>query len=155
MPQILTERLILVPGAEEHLAAELESHEAFAAALGVRVPAEWPPEFYDADAVRWMLRYLRENPEHGGWSLYYLTLPESAGHEATAIGASGFKGPPDSRGEVELGYGVLPSFQRQGYATEAVRGMTRFAFGDPRVTTVVGQTIPSLVGSIGGLEQAG
>ena len=33
--------------------------------------------------------------------------------------------------------------------------MCDFAFADPRVKTVVGQTIPSLVGSIGVLERSG
>jgi [ribosomal protein S5]-alanine N-acetyltransferase len=155
MPMIRTERLLLVPGTEAHLVAELESVGAFASAIGMHVPAEWPPEFYDADAVRWTLHSLRENPDQHGWSLYYVTLPERDGQRATAIGAAGFKGPPDARGEVELGYGVLPSYQRQGYATEAVRGMMSFAFGDPRVKTVIGQTIPSLVASIGVLQKAG
>ena len=152
---IRTERLILVPGVERHFVAELEGPASLAAVLGMHVSAEWPPEFYDADAVRWTLNYVREHPDIGGWSFYYLTLPERDGEPATVIGAGGFKGPPDARGEVELGYGVVPSYQRMGYATEAVRGMTQFAFGDPRVTTVVGQTIPSLVASIGVLQKAG
>jgi ribosomal-protein-alanine N-acetyltransferase len=152
---IRTDRLVMIPAAEEHFVAELESREAFAAALGMRVPDEWPPRFYDADAVRWTLGYVRENPDHGGWSFYYLTLPASATMPAVVIGAAGFKGPPDARGEVELGYGLVSSYQRHGYATEAVRGMTSFAFRHESVTTVVGQTIPSLLGSIGVLERAG
>ena len=71
------------------------------------------------------------------------------------IRAAGFKGPPDANGEVELGYGIIPSHQRRGFATEAVRGMTKFAFEDARVRAVVGQTILSLAGSIGVLEKAG
>lgn len=45
-------------------------------------------------------------------------------------------------------------FQRRGYATEAVRGMTKFAFRDLRVQAVVGLTIPSLIPSIGVLKKA-
>lgn len=56
-------------------------------------------------------------------------------------------GPSDAKGEVELGYGVVPEFQR-------VRGMTKFAFRDSRVQAVVGQTIPSLIPSIGVLQKA-
>jgi len=145
----------MIPGAEEHFVAELESRDAFAAALGMHVPDEWPPQFYDADAIRWTLGYVRENPDHGGWSFYYLTLPAGVDQPATVIGAAGFKGPPNADGEVELGYGLVPSYQRRGYATEAVRGMATFAFAHPRVTTVVGQTIQTLVGSIGVLEKAG
>ena len=153
-PTIRTERLLLMPATEEQLLAELIDHAALSAALHVDVTAEWPPEFYDADAVRYTLEHLRANPEQRDWGFYYITLPERADQRATVIGAGGFKGPPDAKGEVELGYGVVPEFQRRGYATEAVRGMTKFAFRDLRVQAVVGLTIPSLIPSIGVLKKA-
>lgn len=155
MPIIRTERLMLTPATEEQLMAELLSPGALSQALHVEVTGEWPPEFYDDDAVRYTLEHLRANPDHSDWGFYYIVLPESAERAATVIGAAGFKGPPDANGEVELGYGIIPSQQRRGFATEAVRGMTKFAFEDARVRTVVGQTIPSLAGSIGVLEKAG
>ena len=71
------------------------------------------------------------------------------------IGAGGFKGAPDAHGVVEVGYGIVTDHQRQGLATEAVDGWLRFAFGSPRVTMVVGQTLPSLAPSIGVLEKVG
>jgi RimJ/RimL family protein N-acetyltransferase len=71
------------------------------------------------------------------------------------VGAGGFKGAPDARGEVELGYGIVPEYQRRGYATEAVRGLSEFAFRDPRVKTVIGQTLDGLTRSIGVMEKAG
>jgi ribosomal-protein-alanine N-acetyltransferase len=36
------------------------------------------------------------------------------------VGGIGFAGPPGAAGEVELGYGIVPSRQGRGYATEAV-----------------------------------
>ena len=147
--------MLLVPGSERDLHAALKGRAALAKALGVDVPNEWPPQFYDEDAVRYTLDALRQIPNHGGWTFYYLLLHATAERRATAIGTAGFKAAPDEQGEVELGYGVLPSYQRQGYATEAVHGMTAFAFANPRVHTVVGQTLPSLIPSIGVLEKAG
>ena len=38
------------------------------------------------------------------------------------VGGAGFFGPPRD-GEVEIGYGIVPSRQRRGYATEAVQAM--------------------------------
>ena len=38
------------------------------------------------------------------------------------VGGAGFFGPPQD-GEVEIGYGIVPSRQRRGYATEAVQAM--------------------------------
>ncbi len=49
----------------------------------------------------------------------------------------------------------MPERRRRGYATEATRAMLAFAFASARVRTVIGQTLPSLVASIGVLEKAG
>ena len=159
MPLLRTPRLDLVPGAAAHLRAALEGREALAAALDAEVPESWPPEFYDADAVRYMLGQLPEDGAGDDWGFYYLVLraDEAPGAPArpTLVGAGGFKGAPDERGEVEVGYSLVPEHQHRGYATEAVLRWAAFAFGDPRVRTVVAQTLPSLGPSIRVLERAG
>ncbi|MEW6250372.1 MAG: GNAT family N-acetyltransferase [Planctomycetota bacterium] len=64
------------------------------------------------------------------------------------IGGGGFKGPPGPDGEVEIGYSILPAFQRRGYATEAMRGLMAWGFADPRVTAVAAETFPELEPSL-------
>jgi hypothetical protein len=59
---IHTARLDLIVAAEEQLRAELEGPSALAASLACDVPASWPPEFYDEDAVRYSLDWLRKHP---------------------------------------------------------------------------------------------
>ena len=71
------------------------------------------------------------------------------------VGTGGYKGPPADDGSVEVGYGVVSDQRRQGFATEVVHGLAAKAFASPSVRVVVGQTLPSLVGSIGVLEKAG
>jgi ribosomal-protein-alanine N-acetyltransferase len=44
-----------------------------------------------------------------------------------AIGGIGFKGGPDTDGDVEIGYGICRSQQRRGIASEAVRAMCGIA----------------------------
>ena len=157
-PSLQTARLELRPGAARALRAELESPQALGTALAVDVPPTWPPELYDADAVRWTLEQLGDRPDGGPYGFYYLILrpDEPAGRTTgTLIGVGGFKGPPDEHGEVELGYGVLPEYQRRGYASEAVGAWLALAFTDPRVRTGAGQTLASLTPSIGVLEKTG
>ena len=156
-PSVRTERLELRPGSASALRAALESNGALAAALDVDVPESWPPELYDHDAVRWTLDQLGDRPDGGRFGFYYLIRrTEGATNKREAlIGVGGFKGSPNAKGEVELGYGVVPEFQRQGYATEAVRAWVSLAFGDPATQTVVGQTLASLAPSIGVLEKTG
>lgn len=45
------------------------------------------------------------------------------GDDGLVIGGAGFKGPPDQRGDVEIGYGLVTSARGQGYATEAVQAL--------------------------------
>lgn len=70
------------------------------------------------------------------------------------VGGIGFHGPPDG-GEVEIGYGVVPSRQGRGYATEAVRLMAAMAWAQPAVTAVIAATDLGNVASQRVLEKAG
>jgi len=56
---------------------------------------------------------------------------------------------------VEVGYGVLPGFRRQGYATEAAQGLIAHAFAHPEVALVIAETLPDLFPSIGVLRKIG
>jgi [ribosomal protein S5]-alanine N-acetyltransferase len=58
-----------------------------------------------------------------------------------AIGACGFKGPPDADGMVEIAYGLAPEHQGRGYATEAAAALVQFAFADARVRLVRAHTL--------------
>jgi RimJ/RimL family protein N-acetyltransferase len=60
----------------------------------------------------------------------------------TVIGSASFKGPPDRDGIVEIAYGVVPSQQDRGYATEATGALVAFAFADDRVNIVRAHTLP-------------
>jgi RimJ/RimL family protein N-acetyltransferase len=70
------------------------------------------------------------------------------------VGGIGFFGPPLG-GEAEIGYGIVPSRQGRGYATEALLAMIAMAWGDARVRTVVAGTDPGNAASQRVLEKAG
>ena len=71
------------------------------------------------------------------------------------VGGIGFAGPPGAAGEVEVGYGIVPSRQGRGYATEAVAAMVAVAWADPVVEAVVATTAPGNQASQRVLEKAG
>ena len=155
MSVLQTSRLVLVPATATHLRAELESHAALGKVLNAEVPAAWPPELYDQDAIRYALSWVLGRPNQPGWGFHYVLRLPASSELPLLIGMGGFKGAPDEAGSIELGYGILPEHQRHGYATEAVRGWIDFAFASPQVRTVVGQTLPRLTASIRVLEKAG
>jgi RimJ/RimL family protein N-acetyltransferase len=149
--EIRTPRLRLVRGTPAHLRAELESPATLADALGLDVAESWPPEHFDADAVRWMLKWLDAHPGEGKWGFYYIVEAEAA----QVIGAGGYKGVPDDTGTVEIGYSVVPERRRRGFAREAVDGWLAHAFADARVRRVIAHTLMHLEPSIAVLRSAG
>ena len=155
MSRIETRRLHLITASEASLRAELDGRAALSAALGLDVPASWPPDLYDAEAVNYSLNWLQAHPADAAWSFYYIVRREAANGRPVLIGAGGFKGPADEHGVVEVGYSIVRDHQRLGYATEAVEGWLRFAFASPDVKMVIGQTLPTLIASIGVLEKLG
>ena len=152
---ILTPRLLLRPASLEVLRADLEGRAALAKALRAVVPADWPPDLYDAGAIQWSIRALERNPAVSGWVTYYFLRTSPAGAPPLLLGAGGFKGPPDDEGTVEIGYSIVQSERRHGYATESARGLLARAFAHPRVRRVAAETLPDLVASIGVLEKIG
>jgi ribosomal-protein-alanine N-acetyltransferase len=73
-----------------------------------------------------------------GWTSAFFVVCKS---ENICMGMCGFKGPPDKDGIVEIAYGIAPSYENRGFATEIARRMTRIAF-DRGVAVVRAHTLP-------------
>ncbi len=152
MTLLRTARLELVAATIPLSEAELSDRGEFARLLGAEVPAEWPPETA-ADALPLFLGWLREHPEWRGWLAWYAV--RVGGEERVLVGGGGFLGGPDATGMVEMGYSVLPRFQRQGIATEMVEALTAWAFESPSVSCIEAETSPENAGSWRVLARAG
>ena len=73
--------------------------------------------------------------------------------DGSAIGGIGFKGRPD-HGSVEVGYGLVPSARRHGFAAEALVALLGVA-ADAGVTRVTAETTVDNPASRRTLERAG
>jgi ribosomal-protein-alanine N-acetyltransferase len=150
---IQTARLKLIPATVVVARAEIGHRGEFARLLGASVPDNWPPETL-ADALPLFLGWLEAAPHRIGWFGWY-ALATAAGTAALVLIASGgFKGPPQN-GTAEIGYSVLPQFQRRGYATEMVSGLVRWALGQPGVARVAAETEWANPASVRVLSKAG
>lgn len=154
-------RLRLVAATRALVEADLAGSAELGVALGATIPPNWPPELYDREAMEYSRRQLQD-PAERGWSSWYLirtgTSPGTstgssmqssagAGHDEV-VGICGFKGRPSPAGSVEIGYSVLSQHRGQGYATEAVARLVRWAFGHHNVVEVCAETLPHLQASI-------
>lgn len=78
---------------------------------------DWYPEYPFADELD-PLRVLAAETAADPEFTMYLVRRRSDG---LAIGGFGFFGPPDDKGTVEFGYGLVPSARGAGLASEAVQ----------------------------------
>jgi len=75
--------------------------------------------------------------------------------DGLTIGDALFHGPPDDRGTVDIGYGLVPAARGHGYATMAVVAMLEWALTQPGVARVTANTTDDNAGSVGVMERAG
>jgi RimJ/RimL family protein N-acetyltransferase len=74
---------------------------------------------------------------------------------SSVVGDIGFRGPPDDAGTIEVGYSVIPSRRRRGYATEAASALVGWARSQPSVHVIVAGCDADNVPSICTLERVG
>lgn len=63
------------------------------------------------------------------------------------VGDLCFKGEPNSKGEIEIGYGTHDEFRGKGYMTEAIGAISEWAFSQKKVITIIAETDQSNLAS--------
>jgi [ribosomal protein S5]-alanine N-acetyltransferase len=139
-----TPRLNLVALTDSHLRLALANSAQLQEELGCILDDE---AISDASrrAIHVKLEKMGQAPEitHPWYTYWLLVIRENK----IGVGMVGFKGAPDSVGEVEIGYGISPRFQAHGYMTEAVRGLVGWAFRQPECHSVRAETLRTNVQS--------
>lgn len=101
-----TERLIITPCTEDI------------------IPVLAEQSYKNGPQVSTHLKKIKEDPALLYWGPWLAVLKS----EGTIIGDLGFKGVPDDKGSVEIGYGLLEKYWNNGYATEAVGALMAWAW---------------------------
>ncbi|MDT8861583.1 GNAT family N-acetyltransferase [Alkalihalobacillus sp. MEB130] len=126
-----TDRLLLIPCTSESIAlAQDQSYE-----IGPHTQA--------------YVEELKEDSSLLGWGVWFVIHKDSN----TIVGDIGFKGKADKEQSVEVGYGIMPTAQNQGYATEAVNELLKWAFTWEQVKKVVAECLVDNGPSIKVLEK--
>lgn len=133
---VRTERLIIYPLSDN----EMES----------LINAELNKGLKNAYIV--MLNGCKQNPENRIWyAVWNMQLNNETGR---SVGDLCFKGLTPN-GVVELGYGIKTEYEGQGYMTEAVMAMARWASEQNGVKNVEAEIEPDNIASQRVLEKAG
>ena len=125
---LVTERLTLLPLSLSHLQSGLRS----VSYLSDEIHLQLVPDLFEGvvqRAVSMKIEKMKSQPESvHDWFTYWLVVITQ---ENLGVGLVGFKGYPDSKGEVEIGYGIDQVYRRQGYMSEAVDALVKWAFDHP------------------------
>jgi ribosomal-protein-alanine N-acetyltransferase len=124
-------RLELTPLPAAAAAELLDDRVAAAATIGSSLPDAWP----QTDLLDVLPIQAAAEPAAEPFGIWLIIERDTN----TVVGDVGFMGPPDG-GLVEIGFSVIPDRRRRGYATEAVRSLIDWAFGDPGIREVTARS---------------
>ena len=144
---MLTERLELRPLPPAAAAALPGDRDGAARLIGARLSDEWP----QPDVLDVLPRHSKLDPDSVHFGVW-LIIERASG---TVVGDIGFHGPPSNDRTVEIGYAIVPSRRRRGYATEAAGAIAGWALRQPVIETVVARCDPENQASIRTLERSG
>ena len=153
--EIRTQRLALIALTPECVRAEQAAEGNFhllSQIIGCTIHSEWPPQHWEPHVLVFILDQFAAHPSQIGWHRYVALIePDGA---RTLIGCLGaFAKDPFTT--CEIGYGILPSFEGRGYATEGTRALIDHLRADRRITSFIAHTFPSLSRSIRVMEKCG
>ncbi|MGM9662079.1 MAG: GNAT family N-acetyltransferase [Oscillospiraceae bacterium] len=133
---IETERLLLLPLTPEQLELWTSDMAELERELCCSYRAE-PMEGEFLEIVRGQAEKAKADPAHYLWHSFWLILRKA---DRCVVGSIDFKDVPSSAGEVEIGYGLGPAFEHNGYMTETVRAFCGWALRQEGVRRVIAET---------------
>ncbi|SEB05327.1 Protein N-acetyltransferase, RimJ/RimL family [Chitinophaga terrae (ex Kim and Jung 2007)] len=143
MLPVQTNRLLIYPCRLPLLTEIYLRHPHAADKLSATLPDNWPQQEL-REMLPHFIELLQHDPRSFPWLMWIIVNKEMK----MVIGEVGFKGRPDENGVIEIGYSLLPQYQRNGYMKEAATALVQWAFGQPEVKKLVAESHLSNIGSI-------
>jgi ribosomal-protein-alanine N-acetyltransferase len=145
-----TDRLLVIP-CPLHIAKAIIFNRPYVETfLLATVPDDWPSPELKA-YLPYYIEELEQSPSILGWGIWIAIHAQ----EKVVVGDIGFKGKPDGEGSIEIGYSVHPSQRQKGYAYEATKGLTDWAFSEGNVQNIRAECDSENIASIKVLQKLG
>jgi [ribosomal protein S5]-alanine N-acetyltransferase len=139
-----TARLRIIPLTKEQLANYVLTDYSLENSLNTKsIPRSVPAFLVDVINSKIMPSVVDANKN----ALYFTFWTVIDTQENVMVADLCFKGPPNEKGEIEIGYGTYPAFEGKGFMTEAVGAMLIWAFAQSNVQVVTAQTDPANIAS--------
>lgn len=151
MTKVESARLKIIELTTREMQLLLDNYQGLEAALGLP-QTEQKLARRLRPVIAHNISFVQNAPDSHTWYTYWVVVLKS---ENRLIGGLGFKGPPDERGEVEIGYGMDDAERNKGYMTEAVAAMVQWALSQPSVRIVRAETANTNVPSMRVLQKVG
>jgi [ribosomal protein S5]-alanine N-acetyltransferase len=140
-----TQRLFLIHPPLEVMKTRLVKDHFTAFVSDLNLEITFPPE-YPGDVLGFLESWAAHvevnghpSDQPGGCVIHKL--------ERLAIGQIGFKGQPDTDGNVEIGYGLNSTHHNQGYASEAVGALVKWALESGFAKKITAETLETNLAS--------
>ena len=150
--KIETEDLQLLPHRPEFILALIEEPGRYEQLIGLPAAPGLREFFVGDDVSPEFLASLRTLSDSDPWRIGFAVVHRES---RMVVGSAGFKGPPDSEGVVEIAYGIVPDFERRGFATQVAAALTAHAFSGDDVKLVLAHTLPERNASNSVLKKCG
>ena len=141
-----TDRLLIIPLNQEHLELYLEAEGK----LEKKFQLTGSGRTFSPDVKKMVQKdILVKMKASSGDNFLYFTFWIVV-HKATKliVAELGFKGEPTEKGEIEIGYGTMPSERGKGFMTEALGGMVGWAKNRIGVYAILAETEETNLASI-------
>lgn len=147
----MTPRLVLIPASIAVIQAVLDEQYELAGALeGVTVPRDWPGNADALAALPIHLAAMRRDLEQLPWRFRLIVRLR----DRLVIGSIDLKGTP-REGVVEIGWGLIESARRSGYAREAAKAVVDWLATRREVQRITAAIAPTNLASINIAEHLG
>lgn len=150
MESINTDRFILMPLTLDIAGVLLKRDYDVIKEMGLNIGRGWPTGD-TMDILPVLESKLKESREPTGFGMWLVVKKE----DLRVIGDAGFKGEPDLRGEVEIGYGIAEEERRKGYGFEAAKVLVDWALSREDINAVKAECLTDNIPSIRILEKLG
>ncbi len=148
--QILSNRLIFIPFTLDVATAVLAGNLEILESYGLKINKNWPDDEC-METLPKIIKNLKLVVEPTGFESWMIVKQDNR----MVIGDAGFKGKPNTNGEVDIGYSIIEEEQKRGYGFETAKILTDWAFSQSEVNSITASCFINNIASARILEKIG